>query len=217
MGQGVVMFKPSARVGKTMRNAGAFILVLLASISFSAVSSGHEPKEFTVLLTDQGINPANIPEGTLVETDYLFLYNVDKREGVKHRVQIDSEGDGSFDGPDDLASAWLSGFCEKDENGTNMDKSCMITEFVLLGPENGLLPGNISLRHQIMDDGLTNSTDFSLVLGRDVHQDFVPEISQKPTTDDPEGNENDLPVVILFCSIMGVLAILPSFLNSNSD
>ena len=82
------MFKPSARVGKTMRNAGAFILVLLASISFSAVSSGHEPKEFTVLLTDQGINPANIPEGTLVETDYLFLYNVDKRTECRETPRV---------------------------------------------------------------------------------------------------------------------------------
>ena len=217
MGQGVVMFKPSAQFGKNMRNAGTFILVLLVSVSFSAVTSAHEPKEFTVLLTDQGINPANIPEGTLVETDYLFLYNVDKREGVIHRVQIDSEGDGSFDGPDDLATAWLSGSCEKDENGTNMDKSCKITEFVLLGPENGLLPGNISLRHQIIQDGHTNSTDFFLVLGRDFHQDIVPEIAQNQTADVSKGNENDLPVVILFCSIMGVLAILPSFLNSNLD
>ena len=211
------MFKPSAQFAKTMRNAGAFILVILFSISFSAVSSGHEPKEFTVLLTDQGINPADIPEGTLVETDSLFLYNVDRREGVRHRVQIDSERDGSFDGPDDIATAWLSGSCEKDENGTNIDKSCKITEFVLLGPENGLLPGNIFLRHQIMQDGQTNSTDFSFVLARDVHQDIVPQIMQNPTSDVSEGNENDLPVVILFCSIMGVLAILPSFLNSNLD
>ena len=211
------MFKPSAQFAKTMRNAGAFILVILFSISFSAVSSGHEPKEFTVLLTDQGINPANIPEGTLVETDSLFLYNVDRREGVRHRVQIDSERDGSFDGPDDIATAWLSGSCEKDENGTNIDKSCKITEFVLLGPENGLLPGNIFLRHQIMQDGQTNSTDFSFVLARDVHQDIVPQIMQNPTSDVSEGNENDLPVVILFCSIMGVLTILPSFLNSNMD
>ena len=211
------MFKPSAQFAKTMRNAGAFILVILFSISFSAVSSGHEPKEFTVLLTDQGINPANIPEGTLVETDSLFLYNVDRREGVRHRVQIDSERDGSFDGPDDIATAWLSGSCEKDENGTNIDKSCKITEFVLLGPENGLLPGNILLRHQIMQDGQTNSTDFSFVLARDVHQDIVPEIMQNPTSDVSEGNQNDLPVVILFCSIMGVLTILPSFLNSNMD
>ena len=211
------MFKPSAQFAKTMRNAGAFILVILFSISFSAVSSGHEPKEFTVLLTDQGINPTDIPEGTLVETDSLFLYNVDRREGVRHRVQIDSDRDGSFDGPDDIATAWLSGSCEKDENGTNIDKSCKITEFVLLGPENGLLPGNIFLRHQIMQDGQTNSTDFSFVLARDVHQDIVPEIMQNPTSDVSEGNENDLPVVILFCSIMGVLAILPSFLNSNLD
>ena len=211
------MFKPSAQFAKTMRNAGVFILVILLSISFSAVSSGHEPKEFTVLLTDQGINPTDIPEGTLVETDSLFLYNVDRREGVRHRVQIDSDRDGSFDGPDDIATAWLSGSCEKDENGTNIDKSCKITEFVLLGPENGLLPGNIFLRHQIMQDGQTNSTDFSFILAMDIHQDIVPEIMQNPTSDISEGNENDLPVVILFCSIMGVLAILPSFLNSNLD
>ena len=76
----------------------AIILVLLSVI---AVPSGaaHEPKEYTILLTEQGMTPSSVPDDVLVETDYLFFMDVDVREGVSHRILLDLDGDGVFDVP----------------------------------------------------------------------------------------------------------------------
>ena len=48
------------------------------------------------------MTPSSVPDDVLVETDYLFFMDVDDREGVSHRIQLDADGDGVFDGPDDI-------------------------------------------------------------------------------------------------------------------
>ena len=129
----------------------AFTFFVLASFLSSAVSA-HEPKEYTILLTQDGTTPQTIPEDVLVQTDFLFFMNVDDRQGASHRIQFDADGDGLFNGSDDFSTNWLSGSCDLDENGSKVDESCMVTEAILLGPENGLLPGTIQLRHQLMSN-----------------------------------------------------------------
>ena len=160
------------------------------------------------------MTPSSVPDDALVETDYLFFIDVDDREGVSHRIQLDTDGDGFFDGPDDLSTAWLTGSCELDENGSKVDSDCMVAETVLLGPQNGILPGNVSILHQTQTNSTISDEYFSVVLGEDVHIQIIPEI-EPPTMMEPfENNQNDMLVVILFISVMGILAILPSLTNS---
>ena len=190
----------------------AFTSILLASFLSPAVSA-HEPKEYTILLTQDGTTPQTIPEDVLVQTDFLFFMNVDDREGVSHRIQFDADDDGLFNGSDDFSSNWLSGSCDLDENGSKVDDSCMVTEAILLGPENGLLPGTIQLRHQIMNNSHLSEENFSVTFMEDVHNQLNPEVglSQIPQENSEDGNR-DLLVVILFTSLMGILAISPSLL-----
>jgi len=189
------------------------MLVLLSTISVPP-SVAHESKEYTILLTEQGMTPSSVPDDALVETDYLFFIDVDDREGVSHRIQLDTDGDGVFDGPDDLSTAWLTGSCELDENGSKVDSDCMVAETVLLGPQNGILPGNVSILHQTQTNSTISDEYFSVVLGEDVHIQIIPEI-EPPTVIEPfENNQNDMLVVILFISVMGILAILPSLTHS---
>ncbi len=189
------------------------MLVLLSTISVPP-SVAHESKEYTILLTEQGMTPSSVPDDALVETDYLFFIDVDDREGVSHRIQLDTDGDGVFDGPDDLSTAWLTGSCELDENGSKVDSDCMVAETVLLGPQNGILPGNVSILHQTQTNSTISDEYFSVFLGEDVHIQIIPEI-EPPTMMEPfENNQNDMLVVILFISVMGILAILPSLTNS---
>jgi len=194
----------------------AIILVLLSVI---AVPSGaaHEPKEYTILLTEQGMTPPSVPDDVLVETDYLFFMDVDVREGVSHRILLDLDGDGVFDGPDDISTAWLTGSCELDENGSKVDSDCMVAEAVLLGPQNGILPGNVSMRHQTMSNSTISDNYLTVVLGEDVHVQIMPEVNQPINVQEtPEKGQNDLLVVVLFLSLMGIMAILPS-LTSPKD
>ena len=99
---------------KYVRKTQVAIVLVLLSVLFAPLSVAHEPKEFTILLPEQGMTPSSVPEDVLVETDYLFFMDVDDREGVSHRIQLDADGDGVFDGPDDISTAWLTGSCELD-------------------------------------------------------------------------------------------------------
>ena len=186
-------------------------MVVLLSAIITPSSVAHEPKEYTILLTEQGTTPSSVPDDALVETDYLFFIDVDDREGVSHRIQLDADGDGVFDGPDDISTAWLVGSCELDENGSKVDSDCMVAETVLLGPQNGILPGNVSMRHQTMSNSTISDNYLTVVLGEDVHVPVIPEINQPVQIQEiPERGQNDLLVVVLFLSLMGVMAILPS-------
>ena len=191
----------------------AFTSILLASFLSPAVSA-HEPKEYTILLTQDGTTPQTIPEDVLVQTDFLFFMNVDDREGVSHRIQFDADDDGLFNGSDDFSSNWLSGSCDLDENSSKLDDSCMVTEAILLGPENGLLPGTIQLRHQIMNNSHLSEENFSVTFMEDVHNQLNPEVGlpQMPQENSEDGNR-DLLVAILFASLMGILAISPNLIT----
>ncbi len=191
----------------------AFTSILLASF-LSSVVSAHEPKEYTILLTHEGTTPQTIPDDVLVQTDFLFFMNVDDREGVSHRIQFDADDDGLFNGSDDFSTNWLSGSCDLDENGSKADKSCMVTETILLGPESGLLPGTIQLRHQIMNDSLLLEEHLSVTFMEDVHNQPEPEVGPPQISQErSEDASRDLLVVILFTSLMGIMAISPSLIT----
>ncbi len=191
------------------------MLLVLLSATMAPLAIAHETKEFTILLTDQGMTPASVPDDVLVETDFLFFMDVDDREGVSHRIQFDVDGDGVFDGPDDLSTAWLTSSCELDENGSKMDPDCMVAEAVLLGPQNGILPGKVSMRHQIQTNSTISDDYLSVTLGMDVHVQTSPQVTQPTTLQESSGNDqNDLLVVVLFCSLMGIMAILPTLTSS---
>ena len=191
----------------------AFTSILLASFLSPSIS-GHEPKEYTILLTQDGTTPQAIPDDVLVQTDYLFFINVDEREGVSHRIQFDADDDGLFNGSDDFSSNWLSSSCDLDENGSKVDESCMVTEAILLGPENGFLPGTIRLRHQTMNGSLLLEQELSVTFMEDLHNQPNPEVGlpQMPQENSEDGSR-DLLVVILFTSLMGILAISPSLIT----
>ena len=196
---------------KYVRKTQFAIVLVLLSVIFAPLSVAHEPKEYTILLTEQGMTPSSVPDDVLVEPDYLFFMDVDDREGVSHRIQLDADGDGVFDGPDDISTAWLTGSCELDDNGSKVDSDCMVAEAVLLGPQNGILPGNVSMRHQTMSNSTISDNYLTVVLGEDVHVQIMPEVNRPiQVQETPENSQNDLLVVILFLSLMGIMALLPS-------
>ena len=200
-----------AYLPKYVRKIHFAIVLVLLSVIFAPLSVAHEPKEYTILLTERGTTPSSVPDDVLVETDYLFFMNVDDREGVSHRIQLDADGDGVFDGPDDISTAWLSGSCELDENGSKVDSDCMVAEAVLLGPQNGIIPGNVSMRHQTMSNSTISENYLSVVLGEDVHVQIVPEVNQPVQMQETlENRQIDLLVLVLIFSLMGIMSILPS-------
>jgi len=195
-------------------NTNAVLAMVLASLLLASPVSAHEPKEYTILLKEDGITPNGVSPGILVSSDSLFFYNVDGRENTTHRILVDVEGDDVFDGVDDIATPWLSSACELNETSQKVDPSCEVTYLLLLDPSNGLLPSNISMMHQIDFNGTTEEHSFVVSFSEDSHSSdqvlpigAVEEVQSQPT------DQTSLRFALV-ASIAGIFVLLPMLLSS---
>tara|TARA_B100000029_G_scaffold455035_1_gene481956 strand:+ start:1705 stop:2289 length:585 start_codon:yes stop_codon:yes gene_type:complete len=185
---------------------GIALVVCISLILLTAPVSAHEPKEYTMLLKQDGVTPNGVSSGILVTTDSLFFRNVDNREDTSHRILIDSDGDGIFDGVDDFSTAWLTSSCELNETGQRVDPECEVTALVFLDPSNGLLPGTLGLLHQIEHNGSISESTFTVTFSDDIHTE--PEIPSQEEESETSG-ESDPAALLLLASLLGILIILP--------
>ena len=183
----------------------ALIPLLAAALIMLPAATAHEAKDYTILLTSEGTSPDSVPEGVLVTTDRLFFMMVDNRNDTRHMVAMDVDNDGSYDGPDDLSSPWLTSSCELDEEGNKTDSECKVTYTLILGPENGILPGNISLLIKINEnENITNHT-LNASFTEDVHT--LPQNLQPVEDSQPEA-EPDATIADGWLSRLAMAGIL---------
>ena len=83
--------------GRILVAFGIFFILLIPSIV-----TAHDQKEYNISITEDGLTPASINPGILVETDTLFFRNVDDRQEVQDRILVDADGDNIFEGIDDF-------------------------------------------------------------------------------------------------------------------
>ena len=183
----------------------ALIPLLAVALIMLPPVTAHEAKDYTILLTSEGTSPDSVPEGVLVTTDRLFFMMVDNRNDTRHMVAMDVDNDGSYDGPDDLSSPWLTSSCELDEEGNKTDSECRVTYTLVLGPENGILPGNISLLIKIYEnENITNHT-LNASFTEDVHT--LPQNLQPVEDSQPEA-EPDATITDGWLSRLAMAGIL---------
>ena len=184
----------------------ALIPLLAAALILLPSVTAHEAKDYTILLTPEGTSPDSVPEGVLVTTDRLFFMMVDSRNDTRHMVTLDVDRDGSYDGPDDLSSPWLTSSCELDEEGNKTDSGCKVTFTLILGPENGILPGNISLLIKINEnENMTNYT-LNASFTEDVH---TPPQNPQPVEDSlPKAERDDGAISDTWLSRLAMAGIL---------
>jgi hypothetical protein len=156
---------------RCMRSSWGFVLALVFILIMPTPIAAHETKEFTIILHDSGHIPENVHSGVVFDTDSLFFRNEDTRESAEHRILIDTDEDGSFEGVDDITTGWLKTSCELNETGDRLDSNCQVAVLVSLAAEDGLLPGNISALHQIMFEGEQIDIPFFVELSPDIHTD----------------------------------------------
>ena len=180
----------------------ATALILLPSVA------AHEAKDYTVLLTSEGTSPDSVPEGVLVATDRLFFMMVDSRNDTRHMVTLDVDNDGSYDGPDDLSSPWLTSSCELDEEGNKTDPECKVTYTLILGPENGILPGNISLLININENENITYHTLNVSFTEDVHMPPQPQDLQSTEDSQPEVEPDNTVIMDAWLSRLALVGIL---------
>jgi hypothetical protein len=188
--------------GRVLLVIGVFFILLSPSIT-----SAHDQKEYNILITEDGLTPASINPGILVETDTLFFRNVDDRQDVQHRILVDADGDGVFEGMDDFSTEWISSSCELNETGQKVDDSCNQHALILLDPSNRLLPGNISMIHQIKENNETFDINFYVNFAQDIHvnNDNAPTGNEDLEEVQKSSREQLLEAVIFFSSLAVIL------------
>ena len=188
--------------GRVSLVIGVFFILLSPSIT-----SAHDQKEYNILITEDGLTPASINPGILVETDTLFFRNVDDRQDVQHRILVDADGDGVFEGMDDFSTEWISSSCELNETGQKVDDSCNQHALILLDPSNRLLPGNISMIHQIKENNETFDINFYVNFAQDIHvnNDNAPTGNEDLEEVQKSSREQLLEAVIFFSSLAVIL------------
>lgn len=187
------------------------LLVLIMGLFASPVVVAHDQKEYTVILGSEGARPDSIGEGVLVETDSIFFRNHDSRADARHRILVDADADGVFEGVDDFDTGWMVTSCELNETGHKVDEDCQTSAMVLLAPENGLLPGNVSMIHQIEFDGAVTESPFSAVYSSDDHS--APTGPTGPSDPESEAgvavdrNESILRAVVISAAAVSIVLI----------
>ena len=67
------------------------------------------------------------------------------------------------------------------------------------------------MRHQTNSNSTITENFLTVVLREDVHIQIIPEVNQPEQLQElSENRQNDMLVVVLFLSLMGIMAILPS-------
>ena len=196
-----------------MKRTGWLLVVVTLSLLASSSVTAHDQKEYTVILGSEGATPSSIDAGILVETDSIFFRNHDSRENASHRILIDADLDGAFDSIDDIYTDWMYTSCELNETGHKVDESCNTSTTVLLAPEIGLLPGNISMIHEIKFYEQVTQTPFYAVFSIDDHSQQNTLVPQEPHTP-TNSEESDSLLRGIVVITVGVSILLASLLIS---
>ena len=108
----------------------AIILLIVGSALVSPNVSAHSGGMFTLIMKEKYNPSTNETTNIIVPTnaemrvnDTARWINVDDAENVTHRILVDSNSDGIYDGEDDWDSGNLTDSCEY-INGTKIDEDC---------------------------------------------------------------------------------------------
>jgi len=108
----------------------AIILLIVGSALVSPNVSAHSGGMFTLIMKEKYNPSTNETTNIIVPTnaemrvnDTARWINVDDAENVTHRILVDSNSDGIYDGENDWDSGNLTDSCEY-INGTKIDEDC---------------------------------------------------------------------------------------------
>ena len=96
------------------------IVLLFCFQLFFPMASAHTGGVFTIIVSENGVVPGNVQ---MLVNDTARWINVDDTENITHRIMVDSNSDGVYDGEEDWDSGNLTDSCEH-INGTKVDENC---------------------------------------------------------------------------------------------
>ena len=96
------------------------IVLLFCFQLFFPMASAHTGGVFTIIISENGVVPGEVQ---MLVNDTARWINVDDTENITHRILVDANSDGIYDGENDWDSGNLTDSCEH-VNGTKVDENC---------------------------------------------------------------------------------------------
>jgi len=163
---------------------GIWLCAIILSCMFMPSATAHEPNTFTMIIGQEEVIPSNVTGQVLFTNDSVWFRNVDDRENITHTIRLDIDGDGLFNGTEDISSGELYSSCELDENGTKINQECEVIYKVLFNESTGLISG-IFHYEDISSDGSVFTG--RIVVNKDEHSTNV---GPDPNYSTEENNED---------------------------
>ena len=206
-------------MGWTVRYQRAVVIGIFFVLLLPSITHAHDQKEYNILITENGLQPPSVNPGILVETDTLFFRNVDDRENVTHRILVDADQDGSFEGIDDFNTSWISSSCELNETSEKINPECEQQALILLDPSNRLLPGNISMIHQMKENNETIEISFYINFAPDIHEvdENLPTGSANGEVLIEKSSKEQTLELIIFISVLGIFLVGIELIKSDEE
>tara|TARA_B100001113_G_scaffold278209_1_gene232884 strand:+ start:204 stop:770 length:567 start_codon:yes stop_codon:yes gene_type:complete len=161
-----------------------------------------------VIIGEEAPIPANVTGQVLFTNDSVWFRNVDSRENITHQIRLDIDGDGLFNGTEDIGSGELYNSCELDENGTKINEQCEVVYKVIFNESTNLISGIFNYQ-DVRSDGVVFTG--KLVVNKDVHSANVgpdPNYSTENQTDESiNHSDNNREKFIVLSMSAGIAAI----------
>ena len=96
------------------------VAILICFQVIFPTATAHTGGIFTIIVSENGVVPGNVQ---MLVNDTARWINVDDRDNVTHRIFVDANSDGIYNGSEDWDSGNLTHQCEH-INGTKVDENC---------------------------------------------------------------------------------------------
>ena len=177
------------------------LLVAMAMLLLAAPVAAHELVIYTVIVNDEGPQPADVPASALKAGDSVWFWMKDSTENMSLEIELSKDGASA-------RSPTLVYECALDENGSLVDENCKNRfEFTFAGNQSiGLW--NVSYMKSI-NGTLTETLYGSVTINEDVHLDAnhthdnttQPEVETK--SDD--GNDSMVQTAAIVVAVLSAL------------
>ena len=196
-----------------MKNKSLVVtIVITLLLSFQVMVpnvSAHTGGTFTIIVSKNGVQPSNVQ---MLVNDTARWINVDDTENVTHRILVDANSDGIFDGDEDWNSENLTDSCDH-VNGTKVDENCN-AYFEIVFNETSLnmsyddIVGKYAFKDLVFNGNSGNTTTIygNVTVYSDKH--VTPGFQNTETTDEKEEiQEEKSPIFLIVAIISAVSAI----------
>ena len=122
---------------------------------------GHELAVYTVVVNSSGPQPADIPNGSLIEGDAAWFWMKDSTENATLEVELAKDGNTH-------RSSTLFYECELDDNGSKVNDECENRYNFYFNQSYAVGSWNIVF-YKYLEGELSETINGSVIIGEDVH------------------------------------------------